>query len=71
MLNHTVFGPDESGEFHAAYATAGFSELTSVRLCRTRQQAEAEAARLNADQIASENLGRHVGSGNRSALRPK
>ena len=51
MPNYLVVGPMPNSDYHVAYKTPGSSELTSACLCRTLQQANDEAARLNACQV--------------------
>jgi hypothetical protein len=54
MLTHSVIGPYEDGMHLVVYPTPGCSAFTVARVCRSEGQAEAEAERLNLDQIQQE-----------------
>lgn len=51
MLNHSVI--PLNNEFHVVYPTPGLPGIpTLAMICRTDAQAQAEAIRLNAEQVA-------------------
>lgn len=55
MLIHTVVGPDEEGFFLVVYPTPGcLYGVTVAKCCRTKDQADTEADRLNVEQIYRE-----------------
>lgn len=54
MLNYKTTGPDARGRFYATYQTPGCDIPTVACDCSTREQADSEASRLNAEQITRE-----------------
>ena len=54
MLNHEVIGPSPEGKHLVAYQTPGCAIPTVVCICETVGQAQAEAKRLNDEQINRE-----------------
>jgi hypothetical protein len=53
MLTHTTIGPIK-GDYLVVYPTPGCSVLTVAGICRTAQQADDEAERLNLAQRSAE-----------------
>lgn len=51
MLTHSVLGPYEDGSFLVVYPTPGCSSVTIASECRTKEQADSEADRLNHQQL--------------------
>lgn len=51
---HWLAIPSEDGMFLVVYITPGEKSVTVVRPCRTREQADSEAERLNAEQVRRE-----------------
>jgi hypothetical protein len=56
LLEHSVLGPFGDGTFLVVYACAHTRELTSVMETSSRKTAEREAIRLNAEQLAREQM---------------
>ncbi len=54
MLTYKVIGPYEDGSALVAYKTPGCESLTIACACLTREQAEAEAERMNQRQLYRE-----------------
>jgi hypothetical protein len=54
MLKHTVEGPFSNGEYGVVYQTPGCTVKTAVSMGCNREQAVAEALRLNNEQLARE-----------------
>jgi len=54
MLNHVAIGPLADGKHAAAYKTPGCDVMTVVCVCVTTDQAQAEASRLNTEQVNRE-----------------
>lgn len=54
MLTHSTLGPTALGHFLVTYQTPGCTVPTVAGICRTQQQADDEAGRLNADQAQRE-----------------
>lgn len=54
MLKHIAIGPCQGGAYFAAYQTPGCKVMTTACACATRDQAQAEADRLNRMQLAAE-----------------
>lgn len=54
MLIHSATGPTADGRYLVTYATPGCDVLTTAADCCTKAQAEAEAQRLNEEQVRRE-----------------
>ncbi len=54
MLTYTARGPTSTGDHLVTYPTPGCGIPTVACVCRTTEQAEAEAARLNQEQVVRE-----------------
>lgn len=54
ILRHSVLGPYEDGSFLVVYACDHTRELTPVCECSSRESAEKEASRLDAEQLLKE-----------------
>jgi len=54
MLNHKTIGPTDNGQYLVVYQTPGCDVPTVTTICRTQQQADAEADKLNAIQSERE-----------------
>jgi hypothetical protein len=60
MLTHIVTGPNNDGLYHVGYRTPGCEALTVMAVCVTEDQANAEADRLNKQQVNKEKEVRYV-----------
>ena len=54
MLNHSVTGPYKDGSYCVTYPVPGCSIMAAVRHCNTREQAQDEALRMNAESVKAE-----------------
>ena len=54
MLNHSVSGPYADGSYCVVYPVPGCPILAAVRNCKTLEQAQDEAARMNTESVQAD-----------------